>query len=246
MNDRQRLDKLIRAEGYLKNATAGYSPTGPWYKRGMPLLWEVRQSFPAGDPRGALLAEAHGLIKDVENGYSPTAPRWREAMRRIDAVEADLAVPPIPNLGPVEPGGKPILYQQLSHETAGLFARTGSHYPAWDMGWDSGDPILAPEPLRVRRQSSAQGADAFFAVGESTIDYWVGHIISAPPTGRTFKRGEIIARIAAIPGADHGHIALNAKPLIGKDLLWGRNGNGPDYTWGAPPIGKQLAAALAA
>jgi hypothetical protein len=245
MTDAQRLSELLQAESWLKNTKAGYGPDRPWWKRAMPKLWKVRLSL-RGTELGNLLAEAHGLLKLTEKGYDPRAPRWRDAMRLIDQVETSLARPPIPNLGPVEPGGKPILLQQLSHETAGLFPRTGSHFPAWDFGWDAGDVIVAPEPLRVTKQSSAQGADAFYVEGESTIEYWVGHVQRAPATGERFRRGEIIARIAAIPGVDHGHIGVNAKPLIGRDLRWGRNGNGPDYTWGAPTIGNQLTLALAA
>ena len=252
MTDRQRLGKLVRAESYLKRTTAGYTPTGMWWKRGMPLLWEVRQSL-GQSPDGVALANAHGILKHTEHGYTPRAHRWREAMALIDGVEANLHRPPVPNLGPVIPGGKPILLEAPTHNTDGLFSSSrvpkanggkGSHYPAFDFGWKAGVEIIAPEPLVVTGQSSAMGADAFYALGESGIGQWYGHLVKAPATGREFGRGQRLSVIAAIPGADHGHVGFDCRRLIGHDLRWGRNGNGPDYTYGSPAIGAQLAAAL--
>lgn len=243
MTRKQQLETLLRAEALLKQARAGYAPDRPYWRRAMPLLWRVRVSLPG--PEGAMLAQAHGLLKQTEHGYDPRAARWREAMRLIDQVEAKLARPPIPNLGPVIPGGKPILLEAPTHNTDGLVARTGSEYPAFDFGWRAGLEVLAPEPLEVTRQSSAQGADAFYAVGESTLGYWLGHIVSAPATGRRFARGAVVARIAAIPGIDHGHLGIDARPLIGHDMTWGKP-VGRDYTFGGPTIGQQLTKALAA
>lgn len=246
MNNRERLDKLLRAENYLKQTKLGYAPDRPWWKRAMPLIWEVRLSL-KGTADGDMLAEAHGLLKLTEKGYDPRAPRWKEAMRLIDQVEQSLAPPPVPLLGPIEPAGKSLLLQALSHNTDGVkdLPLQPSEYPAFDFGWDAGDPIIAPEPWEVIAQSGAQGADACFILGESGLRYWLGHIQRAPANGTTFKKGALVARIAVIPGVDHGHLGINAMPLIGKDLKWGRNGNGPDYTWGSPTIGKQLAVALA-
>jgi hypothetical protein len=244
MTDRERLQKLVTAESYLKQTTAGYSATGPWWKRAMPLIWEVRLSL-KGTASGDLLAEAHGLLKLTEKGYDQFGPRWREAMRLIDTVQQSLSRPPVPALGPIEPVGKTLLLQALSHNTDGL-KRPGqpSEYPAFDFGWDAGDPIIAPERWTVTDQSGAQGADACYLRGESGLLYWLGHIQRAPANDTVFAKGALVARIAVIPGADHGHIGINAMPLIGKDLLYGRNGTGPDYTWGSPTIGAQLAKEL--
>jgi hypothetical protein len=239
MTDKQRLAKLLTAESYLKRTTAGYSPTGPWWLKGMPLLWEVRMSLGSSSD-GSALAEAHGLLKQTEKGYDPRAPRWKDAMAKIDRVEANLAKPPVPNLGPVIYGSKPILLESPTHNTDGLFQRTGSEYPAFDFGWIAGMEVLAPENLTVTDQSSAMGADAFYATGVSGLKYWFGHIVKAPATGVRFEKGNMLSRIALIPGADHGHLGIDARTLIGKDLKWGRNGNGPDYTFGAPTIGVQL------
>lgn len=241
MTDKQRLAKLMQAEALLKRARAGYAPDRPYWRRGLPLLWEVRVSLPGQD--GTALAQAHGLLKQTEHGYDPRAARWRDAMRLIDQVEAHLAAPPIPNLGPVIPGGKPILLEAPTHNTDGLVGRTGSEYPAFDFGWQAGLEVLAPEGWEVTRQSSAQGADAFYATGDSGLRYWLGHIVEAPATGQRFTRGQTVATIASIPGVDHGHLGIDARSLIGRDLTWGKP-VGRDYTFGGPTIGQQLARAL--
>jgi hypothetical protein len=82
--------------------------------------------------------------------------------------------------------------------------------------------------------------------GRSGIHYWIGHIGVAPATGRTFKKGERIARIADQSGTDHVHWGVDVRALTGRSLLYGRTGSGPDYTWGSPTIGQQLASVLEA
>lgn len=240
----------MAAESSLKRTTRGYTPTGVHWRRGMPLLWEVRQDM-SGTEDGRLLAEAHGLLKKTEKGYDPRAPRWREAMERIDWVEAGLMPPAMPYLGPIIPGGKAISLEAPTHNTDGLYnspnvpgGHNGSHYPAFDFGWSAGKTVIAWEPLTVTGQSSAMGADALYATGESGLRYWLGHITRAPVTGTKIRRGVKISTIAAIPGADHGHLGIDARPLIEKDFKWGRHGNGPDYSFGAKTIGQQLAAVL--
>jgi hypothetical protein len=243
LTDKQLLAKLTRAEGYLKNTKAGYTPSGPWWKRGMPLLWEVRQAL-GNTEDGRALARAHGILRDTDQGYDPRARRWREAMALIDQVEANLFRPPVPNLGRIVPGGKTLLLCQLTHNTDGLEGEEGSMWPALDDGWEAGEEVFAPEVLRVYKQSGSAGGDAFFAAGESGLHHWVGHLTRAPANGRVFTRGEIVGVQARIPGDDHVHWAINARPLIGFDLKYGRNGNGPDYTYGSPTIGVQLTKAL--
>lgn len=245
MTDRQALTKLLQSEQFLKQTTAGYSPDGPNWKRAMPLLWEVRLGI-QDDGLGQQLAEAHGILKETEKGYDPRAPRWKRAMGLIDGVEAALAKPPVPDLGPLYRGDKAVLLYVPTHNTDGVPGP--SVYPAFDSGWVKGKTIYAPERMQVTRQSSAQGADAFYATGVSRIDYWFGHIVSAPATGRWLDKGEPFGKIAWIPAADGGphlHVGMNAIKLIGRDLRYGRNGNGPDYTMGSPTIGVQLTKALA-
>jgi hypothetical protein len=240
MTDRQRLDKLLQAEKLLKQTKKGYSPTGPFWKRAMPLLWEVRESL-AGD-MGLKLAKAHGLLKETVRGYDPRGSKWRPAMALIDQVQDELAAPKVPVLGPSVAGDKSVMLFAPTHNTDGLVG-----YPAFDSGWQAGRRVLAVERLKVTRQSSAAGADAFYATGVSGIDYWYGHIVQAPATGSWFDKGDqvgTIARIAASQGGPHLHLGLNTVRLIGHTLAYGRTGHGPDYTMGSPTIGVQLTKAL--
>ena len=247
MKDSTALAKLLKAESLLKQTTVGYTPAGTRWKVAMPLLWEVRQGI-SSTALGAALSKAHGILKETEKGYDPHAPRWREAMELIDGVEEELRTPPVPALGPALRGDKSVLLWAPTHNTDGL-EYTGSKYPAFDSGFSQpGRIIVAPERLRVRRQSSAAGADAFYATGVSTIEWWFGHLVHAPATNRWFNQGEAmgeIARIAMADGGPHLHTGMDCRKLIGRDLRWGRNGNGPDYTFGSPTVGVQLAKALA-
>lgn len=139
----------------------------------------------------------------------------------------------VPNLGPIYRGGRSLLLQDLTHETDGV-----PGYPAFDDGWKAGRAVIAPERLTVTEQSGSAGGDAFYAEGDSTIMYWIGHLASSPATGRVFKKGETLSTIAAIPqsqGGPHVHTGINAKPLTGFELLHHTN-----YTHGAPTVGEQL------
>lgn len=249
MTDAQALNQLLQAESLLKRTTKGYTPTGIYWKRAMPMLWAVRVDQ-GPSVNGKKLAEAHGLLKETEKGYDPFAPRWKKAMALIDQVEADLDKPPVPHLGPIVRGDKSVLLWAPTHKTAGLHEVTGFWYPAFDSAFGgAGRVVIAPERMKVTKQSSAAGADAFYATGVSGIDWWIGHIISSPATGTWLDKGErisTIARIAASQGGPHLHTALQTTKLIGRELMWGRNGNGPDYSFGSPTIGQQLAKALAA
>lgn len=257
MTNRQALEQLLKTEALLKSTKAGYAPDRPIWKRAMPMLWKVREGV--GDPAlGAKLAQAHGILRETTKGYEPTAPRWRKAMALIDQVEAELHRPPVPDLGPVVRGDKPLLLWAPTHNTDGLLhspnvpkanGGNGSNYPAFDSAFGgTGRVVTAPERLRVTGQSSAEGADAFYALGLSGIGYWFGHIVSSPATGHWFDRGERlgqVAKIAMSDGGPHLHVGMDTRRLIGHDLEWGAHGNGPDYTFGSPTVGVQLAKALA-
>ncbi len=142
--------------------------------------------------------------------------------------------PKIPQLGPVILGGQSVLAHDLTHATAGI-----PGYPAFDDGFgQAGALVVAPEPLAITRQSSSQGGDAFYARGQSSIEYWFGHIYGPPATGSWIGKGERLARIANISIADggpHVHVGINATPLIGRELE-----HRTDYSHGATPIGVQL------
>jgi len=89
---------------------------------------------------------------------------------------------PVPDLGPLYVGGASVLNHQLTHNTDGI-----PYYPAYDDGWIQGRGILAVEDLVVRKASSADYGDAFYATGKSRIEYWYGHLTFAPAVGREFR-----------------------------------------------------------
>lgn len=191
----------------------------------------------------ALIKSAVVDLRETREGYktSPNGPYWRSAMAKLEQALEALSKPPVPALGPCLEGDQPMLAYSPTHNTDGV-----PNYPAFDAGFgQAGRWILAPELLKVTRQSGAQGGDAVYAEGRSGILYWIGHIGVAPATGRVFRKGEKIARIADQAGTDHVHWGMDVRPLTGRSLLYGRNGNGPDYTYGSPSIGVQLTKMLA-
>lgn len=183
-------------------------------------------------------------LRQTREGYvtHPDGPHWNAAERKRDLLLKDLQGPKVPALGPVLEDGLAMLLHAPTHNTDGV-----PGYPAFDTGFGmAGRWVIAPEPLEIIRQSGAAGGDAVYARGASKIEYWIGHIGVAPATGRTFRKGERISRIADQRATDHVHWGVNTVPLTGKALLYGANGNGPDYSWGAPTIGAQLARMLEA
>lgn len=153
----------------------------------------------------------------------------------------------IPHLGPVTIGGKPILNQDLTHATGGFpNPNSNSVMPAFDDAFGHpGMKVIAPEPLTVVRASSAARRDgrpngkAFYATGTSKVKYWFGHIDKVPPIGKKYKRGEVMAKVSPNHEVPHLHVGVNAKALIGHDLIHHTN-----YTHGAPTVGDQLVKAL--
>jgi hypothetical protein len=245
MTDKQRLAKLLTAESELKKTTRGYTPTGVHWRKGMPLLWEVRTDL-GNTADGQSLAVAHGLLKQTEHGYDPFAFRWREAMERIDRVQANLQPPPIPALGPIVAQEKPTLLWAPTHDTDGF----PEVWPAYDLAFGrEGASVIAPEPCRVVSHHGSDGGVGFRVKGESGIIHLILHATSRPAVGRTFTKGQkmsALARLDDSQGGTHCHHALDTRPLTGEWLKYGRNGNGPDYTFGSPTIGQQLAKALVA
>lgn len=191
----------------------------------------------------ALLKSCRADLKKTREGYvtHPDGTWWSKAMPKLDRAIRELSVPPVPALGPVLEDGLDMLLQAPTHNTDGV-----PGYPAYDTGFgQAGRWIIAPEALVITRQSGAQGGDAVFARGNSRIEYWIGHITPAPGNGTRFLKGARIARIANQAETDHVHWGLDVRPLTGQSLKYGRDGNGPDYTWGSPTIGAQLAKMLA-
>jgi hypothetical protein len=181
-------------------------------------------------------------LRKTEKGYKEGkgGPNWKNAERKRELILSDLERTPVPALGPVLEDGPSMLTYSPTHNTDGV-----PLHPAFDAGFgQAGRWVLAPEFLTIQRQSGAQGGEAVYALGRSGISYWIGHIGTAPATGRSFKKGERIARIADQSGTDHVHWGVDVRPLTGRPLLYGRTGSGPDYTWGSPTIGQQLVKAL--
>lgn len=147
--------------------------------------------------------------------------------------------PPMPELGPLYIGGASVLNHQLTHNTDGIL-----YYPAYDDGWVYGRTVLAVEKMTITKASSANPGDAFYARGVSGLEYWYGHLISAPGVSSKFEKGEPVGKIANQGSRSHIHLGLDARPLVGHTLLYGANGNGPDYTYGSPTVGAQLAEGL--
>lgn len=195
----------------------------------------------------ALLRSCRADLRKTREGFvtHPDGPRWRAAMPKLDKAIVQLTRPAVvvPNLGPVLEDGLAMLLQAPTHNTDGV-----PNYPAYDTGFgQAGRWIIAPEALVITRQSSAMGGDAVFARGTSKIEYWIGHLTPAPATGTRFAKGAKIAKIANQAATDHVHWGLDVRALThGVGLKYGANGDGPDYTYGSPTIGAQLAKLMAA
>lgn len=188
-----------------------------------------------------LTATKQGFVQWDENRIGT---HWRDAMRKIERLEGDLLPDPLPPLGPIRRGGKSLLAYQLTHNTDGV-----PKFPALDENWGAGAVAIAPEPLTViAPYTSANPGAAFYALGASEIEYWIGHVHRSHRIGTKFAKGQEIGRSVAIVGDDdeHVHWGINVERLLGDgfQLKYGRDGNGPDYTFGSPSIGEQLRKAL--
>lgn len=199
----------------------------------------------------ALLNAAIKELKLTKEGYPRRlvqGTHWARAMTSINKLKADLQPDPVPRLpaiGPVYNGGGSLLDYQLTHATSGI-----DFYPAFDTAFSEGMAIIAPEPLLVSRSSSSRPGLAFYAIGAWKLKYWFGHLDRTHESGKRFKKGELIGRVCrnSIGGGPHTHIGVNVEELIGrgKQLKYGKNGDGPNYTFGSPSIRKQLIALLEA
>lgn len=165
----------------------------------------------------------------------------------FDSVAVDLLKSPplatpvaqVTTLGPVYAGGAPILSHDLTHATGGI-----PLYPAFDDCFAQGRTIIAPEPLKVTQDSSANPGDACYCDGASGLRYWFGHLSQCPPAGRSIPKGGAIGTVAAnnVGGGPHVHVGVNVERIwgAGKQLAHHEN-----YTHGAPTIGEQLEAGYA-
>ncbi|GIV03990.1 MAG: hypothetical protein KatS3mg015_2820 [Fimbriimonadales bacterium] len=176
-------------------------------------------------------------------GYRPDGKHYREIDKILDALEADFAAKPKwADIGPVTAGGPSLLDMSLTHKTSGI-----PLFPAVDLAWGAGIPIYAPETLTIdTKDTSANPGNAVYATGRSGLRYWIGHIDRDWPLGTVLAKGSLIGKTVSQPDPkkNHAHIGVNAEALLGKgkQFKYGRDGNGPDYTLGAPTIREQLLA----
>lgn len=199
--------------------------------------------------RLALLRKAERHLKRTTKGWKEKpvggGSEWMAAMEALEKLEADLArsiaLAGWQKIGPIQPGGISLLDMSLTHKTSGI-----PLFPAIDTAWggNGGVTIIAPEPCVVdTKDTSSSPGEAIYLTGDSKLRYWVGHLNRDWPLGKKFRKGEVIGKTLPIPGSsDHAHWGVNAEALLGqgKQLKYGRDGNGPDYTLGAPTIRAQL------
>lgn len=194
-----------------------------------------------------LLATVNRLEKHLHQtteGYvgHETGVHWRRATRQLDVLKRELQPKAkVPALGPVVRGGKPILEQDLTHETGGV-----PNHPAFDDAIGRpGVAVIAPEAMTVDRIGSAVRRDgrpngkSVHASGASGIHYWFGHLEDCLPAGTKVKKGQRFAVISANHEAPHVHVGIDARRLLSRDLE-----HHTDYTHGGPTVGAQLRKAL--
>lgn len=150
----------------------------------------------------------------------------------------------VPSIGPLYAGAVNLIDNAPTHATSGI-----PLYPAFDTAFTANMTIIAPENITVWfKDTSAYPGEAIYAYGDSGLKYWFGHLDRDWPLGVKINRGAVIGRVlpTTIGGGSHLHVGVNAEAFLGpgKQLKWGRDGNGPNYTWGAATIRQQLATAL--
>lgn len=195
------------------------------------------------------------LVKAAQDGAvlpksGLVGPKLMAALRRADAFDAyatqlldqyatEHAAYVLPALGPVYAGGRSVLDHDLTHATSGI-----PLYPAFDDAFTEDLEIIAPENVRVHKQlTSSRPGHAFYAIGDSGIQYWFGHLDRSHPLGVEFEKGAVVGRVApnTVGGGPHVHVGVNVELLLGKgEELEHRTG----YQHGAPTVGEQLRAAL--
>lgn len=193
--------------------------------------------------RAALVRSMWADLRKTEKGYTEdggTGPNWQNAARKRDVLLKDLSTPPVPQLGPVKPNGLAVLLHALTHNTDGF----EGVWPAFDdTNVSVGTPVVAPEAVTIIDHTGSDGGVGFKARGKSKIIHLFLHCATRPPLGASYAKGarlSTVARIRADQGGPHIHYALDTRPLVGAWLKYGRDGNGPDYTYGSPTIGAQL------
>lgn len=179
----------------------------------------MRSAWFGEDKKPAFDGGSQQLLKDEKRGSEPPPDR-------------------VPDLGSVWHGGLSVLDHDLTHPTSGI-----ALYPAFDDAFVPGREIIAPEAIEVTRASGSNPGDAFYAAGDSKIDYWFGHLVSAPAVGKRFSKGQTIGTVLDhdVGGGPHTHVGVNVERLLGSGKQLEHHTN---YTHGAPTVGDQLSNAL--
>ena len=201
--------------------------------------------------RGRLLAKAVARLKKTKEGFDPQGGHWRAAMGYLKELADDLKpdqkpTPSVPALGPVTPDGQSLLRLSLTHQTSGL-----PLYPAVDSGW-AGGPVIAPEAGQVTRHSGGEsGGYSVYLTGSSGLRYYFTHLNPERADIGHIAKGARIGTVGSpkrFPAQRvvHVHVGINIEEWAhgghGKQLKYGKTGNGPDYTEGSPAVGVQLKA----
>lgn len=193
--------------------------------------------------RVAAIRRARRHLHDAR-GYRPNGVHYREVDKALNALESDFLreVRKWSNIGAVTKGGASLLDMSLTHDTSGI-----ALFPAIDLAWGAGVSMYAPEPVTVdTKDTSASPGEALYLTGRSGMRYWFAHIDRDYPLGTKFDKGAFLGKTVDTNrgGGPHGHVGVNGEAFLGKgkQFLYGRDGDGPDYTLGAPTIRNQLLA----
>lgn len=207
--------------------------------------WKRKRGLiPADSNDGSWGRKAHTVMQSawyMKNGkpqpaFDPTAQK----LLQQEKAGSQLPETPVPDLGPLWNGGLSLLDHDLTHPTSSI-----DYYPALDDAFEQGRVIIAPEKIVVHKwDTSARPGEAFYAIGESKIQYWFGHLDRDHPIGTAFGRGAMIGRVAPnnVGGGPHVHAGINVENLFGTKFQLEHH---TDYTHGAPTIGEQLVKLLA-
>lgn len=190
--------------------------------------------------RVAAIRRARRHLQDAD-GYRPNGTHYREIDKILNALEAEFVLrPKWADIGPVTKGGASLLDMSLTHDTSGI-----ALFPAVDLAWGAGVPMYAPEPVTVdTRDTSSNPGEALYLTGRSGMRYWFAHIDRDYPLGTKFAKGAFLGKTVDTSkgGGPHGHVGVNGEAFLGKgkQFKYGRDGDGPDYTLGAPTVRNQL------
>ena len=190
--------------------------------------------------RVAAIRRARRHLQDAD-GYRPNGTHYREIDKILNALEAEFVLKPKwADIGAVTKGGASLLDMALTHNTTGI-----PLFPAVDLAWGAGVAMYAPEAVTVdTKDTHSNPGEALYLTGRSGMRYWFAHIDRDYPLGTKFAKGAFLGKTVDTSkgGGPHGHVGVNGEVFLGKgkQFKYGRDGDGPDYTLGAPTVRNQL------